>query len=369
MRFVTFLNSKNQQRAGILVQNATQNTTSSDLAGTKSGTIPGTIIDIRDAIQWLNSPESPQDLATKTPSALPLPFDMLDVIREQDVLLPALKRIVGYFQESQPSSASQAFKFPKTLIYNENQVRLVSPIPHPLSMRDGYAFRQHVETARRNRGLAMIPEFDQFPVFYFTNHLAVTGPGDVAVRKLTQDKLDFELEVAVVIGKECRNVSAADADQYIFGFMVMNDWSARTLQMEEMKLNLGPAKGKDFATSLGPYLVTRDELSKHVVSGQASNSGESHNLWMKAYVNGKQLSEGNLKDMNWTFAQLIERVSYGVTLQPGEVIGSGTVGTGCLLELNGSKITDNLWLKPGDEVIMEVEALGRLENRVLAADE
>ena len=103
----------------------------------------------------------------------------------------------------------------------------------------------------------MIPEFDHFPVFYFTNHLAVTGPGEVPVQKLAQDKLDFELEVAIVVGKEGRNISAAQADEHIFGFMVMNDWSARALQIEEMKLNLGPAKGKDFATSLGPYLVTR----------------------------------------------------------------------------------------------------------------
>jgi fumarylacetoacetate (FAA) hydrolase len=368
MRFLTFLNSKNQQRVGILVQNTSQNT-APDKSEKLGAISSGTVIDVSDAIEWLNSPESPQDLSLKTPSLLPVPLDMLAVIREQDALLPALKRIVGYFQESQKPSDSKASKFPKTFLHSENQVRIVSPIPRPLSMRDGYAFRQHVETARRNRGLTMIPEFDQFPVFYFTNHLAVTGPGDVAVQELTQDKLDFELEVAIVIGKECRNVRAAEADQYIFGYMVMNDWSARTLQMEEMKLNLGPAKGKDFATSLGPYLVTRDELSKHTTPGQSPQAGESHNLWMKAYVNGKQLSEGNLKDMNWTFAQIIERASYGVTLHPGEVIGSGTVGTGCLLELNGSKITDNLWLKPGDQVVMEVEALGRLENRVLAASE
>jgi fumarylacetoacetate (FAA) hydrolase len=210
----------------------------------------------------------------------------------------------------------------------------------------------------------MIPEFDHFPVFYFTNHLAVTGPGEVWVEKLAQNQLDFELEVAIVIGKECRNVPAHQADECIFGYMIMNDWSARHLQMEEMKLNLGPAKGKDFATSLGPVLVTRDELKAFAIS---SPVGEQHDLKMKAFVNGKQLSEGNLKDMSWTFAQIIERASYGVTLYPGEVIGSGTVGTGCLLELNGSKITDNLWLKPGDEVTLEVDELGILKNRICGA--
>jgi fumarylacetoacetate (FAA) hydrolase len=166
------------------------------------------------------------------------------------------------------------------------------------------------------------------------------------------------------VGKEGRNILAARADEHIFGYMVMNDWSARALQMEEMKLNLGPAKGKDFATSLGPYLVTRDELP--AIPGP---QGERHALEMRAFVNGKRFSLGNLKDMNWTFAQILERASYGVTLQPGEVIGSGTVGTGCLMELNGSEagraITGGVWIKPGDEVVMEVEGLGRLENTVL----
>jgi fumarylacetoacetate (FAA) hydrolase len=127
---------------------------------------------------------------------------------------------------------------------------------------------------------------------------------------------------------------------------------------------LGPAKGKDFSTSLGPYLVTRDELAAHAI---ASPKGERHDLRMRAHVNGKQVSDGNLKDMNWTFAQIIERASYGVTLHAGEVIGSGTVGTGCFLELNGSKITDNQWLQAGDRVVLEVDALGKLENTIVAA--
>ena len=245
-----------------------------------------------------------------------------------------------------------------------HDITLLSPVPHPSSVRDGYAFRQHVETARRNRGLEMIPEFDLFPIFYFTNHHAITGPGDVLVQKLHLDKLDFELEAAVVIGKQGRNISADRADDYIFGYTIMNDWSARTLQMEEMKLNLGPAKGKDFATSLGPWLVTRDELAKAGRLKKA-NKGEVLEASMKAYINGKQYSEGNVNQMNWTFAQIIERASYGVTLYPGDVIGSGTVGTGCLLELNGSKITNNLWLQAGDTVVLEIDGLGRLENRVM----
>jgi fumarylacetoacetate (FAA) hydrolase len=240
---------------------------------------------------------------------------------------------------------------------------LLSPIPRPPSMRDGYAFRQHVETARRNRGLEMIPEFDQFPVFYFTNHQAVIGPGALRVKPKTLEKLDFELEAAIVVSKEARDLSAANADDAIFGMTIMNDFSARVLQMEEMKLNLGPAKGKDFATALGPYLATIDELADVT---KKTPSGAQFDLGMRAWVNGVQVSTGNVKDMSWTFAQILERASYGVTLYPGDVIGSGTCGTGCFLELNGSKITKDQWLRPGDVVALEIDRLGRLENTVVA---
>jgi fumarylacetoacetate (FAA) hydrolase len=143
---------------------------------------------------------------------------------------------------------------------NENEIKLIAPVPHPTSCRDAYAFRQHVATARRNRGAEMIPEFDQFPVFYFTNHNAIIGDGKVEVEKDHLEKLDFELEAAIVLHKEGINIDVKEADSYIAGYMVMNDLSARRLQMEEMKLNLGPMKGKDFATSIGPWLVTPDEL-------------------------------------------------------------------------------------------------------------
>jgi len=142
----------------------------------------------------------------------------------------------------------------------------------------------------------------------------------------------------------------------------MNDFSARTLQMEEMKLSLGPAKGKDFATGLGPWLVTMDELAPRT---KKTPHGDAFDLVMRARVNGVQVSEGNVKDMNWTFAQILERASYGATLYPGDVIGSGTVGTGCFLELNGSKITKNQWLQPGDTVELEIDQLGVLHNRVV----
>lgn len=239
---------------------------------------------------------------------------------------------------------------------------LLAPVPRPTSMRDGYAFRQHVEAARRNRGVEMIPEFDEFPVFYFTNHQAVIGPGPIEVMPEHLKKLDFELEACIVIGKEGRNIKAENADEHIFGYMVMNDWSARYLQMEEMKLSLGPAKGKDFATAIGPYLVTKDELEPRRIPGA---KGDRYDLTMTCKVGDTEVSRGNLKDMTWTFAQIIERASYGVTLYPGDVIGSGTVGTGCFLELNGSKIYDNWWLNIGDKVTCSIDLLGELTNEVV----
>lgn len=250
-------------------------------------------------------------------------------------------------------------------------VEILAPVPNPTSYRDAYAFRQHVATARRNRNVEMIPEFDQFPVFYFTNHNSITGPGEIACMPDHFNKLDFELEVAVVICKPGKNIKASEADEYIGGYMIMNDLSARTLQMDEMKLNLGPAKGKDFATVIGPMLVTPDELEDFkILLPKENHTGNSYNLKMTCSVNGTQVSEGNFGDMDWTFAEIIERCSYGVQLFPGDVIGSGTVGTGCFLELNGTgKLNDpeykEQWLQEGDVVEMEIEGLGKLKNTIV----
>jgi fumarylacetoacetate (FAA) hydrolase len=250
-----------------------------------------------------------------------------------------------------------------------DEVELIAPVTSPTSCRDAYAFRQHVATARRNRNAPMIPEFDQFPVFYFTNHNSITGPGKIICMPDHFNKLDFELEVAIVICKPGKNIKASEADEYIGGYMIMNDFSARTLQMEEMKLNLGPAKGKDFATAIGPWLVTADELEEFKIAPKENHTGNAFNLKMKCSVNGVQVSEGNFADMDWTFAEIIERCSYGVQLYPGDIIGSGTVGTGCFLELNGTgKLNDpnyqEQWLQPGDEIEMEVEGLGILKNTI-----
>ena len=305
-----------------------------------------------------------------------------DMVYDMEVLHPDLPNSMGlflnYWGESFPvAQAGELMLREGERISSRgmplSQVQLLAPVPFPTSCRDGYAFRQHVAAARRNRKVDMIPEFDQYPVFYFTNHHSIQGPGDVRCMPDHFQKLDFELEAAIVICKGGRNISAEEADEYIGGLMIMNDLSARKLQMEEMLLNLGPAKGKDFSTAIGPWLVTMDELEEFIVPCKDGHIGKSWNLTMKCRVNGVQVSEGNLADMDWTFAEIIERASYGVDLLPGDVIGSGTVGTGCFLELNGTgKLNDpnykEQWLVAYDVVEMEIDGLGRLSNTIVAED-
>lgn len=280
----------------------------------------------------------------------PLPADILALLEGGEPLMDLARQVLAHA----PADAPYALDY--------GSVQLLSPVPRPPSLRDAYAFRQHVATARRNRGAPMIPEFDEIPIFYFSNHNAVVGPGQVSVRQRHLDRLDFELECAAVIGRRGRDIPAGQADSYIAGFAVMNDLSARGLQLHEMKLNLGPAKGKDFATAVGPWLVTRDELEAHRVDGA---EGERYDLEMTASVNGVQVSQDSLANMSWTFAQILERVSYGVEVFPGDIIGSGTCGTGCFLELNGSKITADQWLADGDVVELSIAGLGTLTNTIV----
>ena len=303
-----------------------------------------------------------------------------DLIYDMEILHPdlpnSMNMFLNYWEDSFPvAQAGELLLREGTRFSNKavalKDVQLIAPVPFPTSCRDGYAFRQHVEAARRNRKVEMIPEFDQYPIFYFTNHHSIQGPGEIRCMPDHFEKLDFELEAAIVICKHGRNIIAEHADEYIGGLMIMNDFSARKLQMEEMLLNLGPAKGKDFATAIGPWLVTLDELQPFEIPPKSGHTGRSWNLNMVCRVNEKQVSQGNLGDMDWTFAELIERASYGVDLYPGDVIGSGTVGTGCFLELNGTgKLNDpgypEQWLKAGDIVEMEIDGLGQLSNTIVA---
>jgi fumarylacetoacetate (FAA) hydrolase len=216
------------------------------------------------------------------------------------------------------------------------EVRLLAPIPRPPSVRDFYAFERHVATARAQRGLEMAPEWYQIPVFYFSNPAAVFGPEDEITFPPESSAWDYELEAAAVMG----------GDGGIAGFTVLNDWSARDLQKMEMAVGLGPAKGKDFATSVGPVLVTPDELG-------------DLRLEMVARVNGEERSRGNLGEIHWSWDRLVEHAARNTRLVPGDVLGSGTVGTGCILEHG-----DGRWLQPGDVVELEIERIGVLRNTV-----
>ena len=216
------------------------------------------------------------------------------------------------------------------------EVRLRAPVPRPPAVRDFYAFERHVATARAQRGLEMAPEWYQIPVFYFSNPAAILGPDDEVAFPAESSAWDYELEAAVVIGANGR----------IGGFTILNDWSARDLQKMEMAVGLGPAKGKDFATSMGPVLVTPDELG-------------DLELEMVARVNGEERSRGSLGDMHWSWDDLVAQAGRNTRLLPGDVLGSGTVGTGCILEHG-----DGRWLQPGDIVELEIEGIGVLTNRV-----
>lgn len=317
MKFVTFLD-KMQEKVGIIVDNTTF------------------------------------DLQQINPN---LPKTLTEMLKDSDFSFPMIEFIQKEIKEGH---------YQNTIIENP---QLIAPIPHPPSFRDAYAFRQHVETSRLNRGLEMIPEFDEIPVFYFSNHQAIQGPGKVYAMPKHFNQMDFELEIAIVIKKEGINIKANEADDFIGGFMILNDLSARALQMQEMKLNLGPAKGKDFASMMGPMLVTPDELEDYKVAPKEGHIGASYDLDMICRVNEIEVSRGNFKDMHWTFAEIIERVSYGVKLFPGDIIGSGTVGTGCFLELNGTGKRQDpnyeaQWLQPEDCIEMEIKGLGKLTNSV-----
>jgi 2-keto-4-pentenoate hydratase/2-oxohepta-3-ene-1,7-dioic acid hydratase in catechol pathway len=241
-------------------------------------------------------------------------------------------------------------------------VRLLAPVAEPPSIRDFYAFEQHVRTARSRRGLEMHPDWYELPVFYFTNPAAVLGPGDPVAAPPRSAELDYELEVACVLGRGGTNLLLEDADEVVAGFMVMNDWSARDVQRREMAQSLGPAKGKDFATSLGPTLVTAAEFAP-------GGLREVPSAVMTATVNGAEWSRADLDGLWWSFAEMLVYASEAAPVRRGDVLGSGTCGTGCILELSLVHGADRYpYLRPGDEVELEVTGLGVLASRVVAGD-
>jgi fumarylacetoacetate (FAA) hydrolase len=234
----------------------------------------------------------------------------------------------------------------------------LAPVPNAPSFRDFYAFEAHVSTCRKKRNLEMVPQWYEQPVFYFSNSASLLGSGAPVYAPGTSKELDYELEIAAVIGAPGRDIPASEAMQHIAGFMILNDCSARDLQRSEMACSLGPAKGKDFASVFGPYLVPVSELKDRI------DADGRLKLNMSARVNGKELSRGNSAAMYFTWPQIVEHASRDALLRRGDLLGSGTVGTGCILEL-GPENTGG-WLKLGDVVELEIERLGVLRTPIVA---
>jgi 2-keto-4-pentenoate hydratase/2-oxohepta-3-ene-1,7-dioic acid hydratase in catechol pathway len=307
--------------------------------------IPGGIVDMNFACAW--------HLARKgeaRPRALAdvlVPDSLLEFIRGGDTSMGFARATLAALEEEctdgrvPPSGPND-----ETLVYGAGNVRMRPPLPEPPSVRDFYAFESHVKKGFEKRGEPMPPEWYEIPVYYTSGRQNIIGPEDDVLWPSFTKKFDYELEIALVIGKTGRTIPAEGARQYIAGFTVMNDFSARDIQRREVRVRLGPAKGKDWCTAMGPVLVTPDEI------------GDPYNLAMTARVNGEEWSRGNTSSIHWKFEQMIEFLSRDQTIYPGDVLGSGTVGTGCGLELDR-------WVKPGDVLELEIEKIGILRNRVI----
>jgi 2-keto-4-pentenoate hydratase/2-oxohepta-3-ene-1,7-dioic acid hydratase in catechol pathway len=270
---------------------------------------------------------------------------MLDLLSDPDGLVGAGARLMSSPVTVQPLEGS----------------RLLAPIPQPPTVRDFMTFERHVEgvSMLMGDGGRPVEEWYQFPVFYFTNPYAVTGPYDDIPVPPGCEVLDFELEVAAVVGTPGRDIAEEDAESHIAGYLIMNDWSARDLQRVEMRAHMGPVKGKDTATTMGPALVSADELAPY-------RSGASFDLGMSVAVNGELLGTDRLSNMTWGFASMVSYASRGTWVRPGDVLGSGTCASGCLAELWGRHGRGvHAPLSVGDTVTMEVDVLGTIRNTVV----
>ncbi len=304
------------------------------------------IVDVIRSGIWVNE-------NNKDASFLTVPTTLKLALGNWDINFSKLKNLNQAIPDTDLSSLEVD---EKPIAIKESEASLLPPVTNPDTFRDFYAFEQHVKAARKLRGLEMHPDWYKLPIFYFSNPTTLYGHGEIVPYPTGTEELDFELEFAIIIANGGQNIKKENADKMIAGYTILNDWSARDLQREEMQLNLGPAKGKDFANSFGPYMVTPDELT------DAWDNNKLH-LRMTCHVNGKLISDGNTNDLYHSFPTMIERASMNVDLRPGDYIGSGTVGTGCILELRPESTGG--WLKRGDVVRLEIEHIGVLENTIV----
>jgi 2-keto-4-pentenoate hydratase/2-oxohepta-3-ene-1,7-dioic acid hydratase in catechol pathway len=309
--------------------------------------VPGGIADLNSCCAWhlgAKGETRPHRLA----DAL-VPPDMLEFLRGGDTSTTFARATLDHLASELAGGAQPAALTGgkgERLVFAEREVRLLAPLPNPSSMRDFYAFEGHVKKGFEKRGEPMPGEWYEFPVYYKGNHGSIIGPDEPVRWPSFTEKFDYELELAIVIGKEGRNIPREKAMEHVAGFTIMNDFSARDMQRAEMKVRLGPAKGKDFATAIGPVLVTPDEIA------------DPYDLRMRARVNGETWSDGNSGTMHHRFDRMIEFASMDETLRPGDLIGSGTVSGGCGLELDR-------WVRPGDVIELEIDRIGTLANTVV----
>lgn len=247
-------------------------------------------------------------------------------------------------------------------VVDPSAVHNLSPIATPPTFRDFYAFEKHVKAGRESRGLEMDPLWYKIPVFYFSNPYNFRGEGEIPMTPGSQ-RFDFELEVAAVVGRGGRDLTAEQGEESIIGYAILCDWSGRDIQHEEMLLSMGPVKGKDTATSLGPWLVTKDELEQYRTS-------TGFDRVMSLTVNGTEYSRANWADVHYSFGEMIAYASRGTEVRPGDVFGSGTCGTGCILELSRTHGENEFpWLQDGDEVLIDIEGLGTQRTTIARTPE
>ena len=297
------------------------------------------VIDIPLAAKWISGNNNNHFIS--------LPNSLKEALENWDYNYTIIKQLKNEISSNDIESFS----------YKESDLIMLPPVPDPPAFRDFYAFEQHVKAARKLRGLEMNPDWYKIPIFYFSNPNCCYGHQAEIPYPNKTTELDFELEFAIIIGNGGINIKKENAENVIAGYTILNDWSSRNLQREEMPMSLGPAKGKDFASSFGPYMVTPDELD------DSWGDDEKLHLRMTCHVNDKLISDGNTNDLYHSFGSMIERASLNTSLLPGEYIGSGTVGTGCILELRPENTGG--WLKKGDVIRLEIEKLGVLENKII----
>lgn len=277
------------------------------------------------------------------------------------IALPPGSRLIDLIADGQASLQAVGEKLitERREVHDLETVRLFPPIPRPPSIRDFASFHEHISVSMRNIGASFNDNWFEAPTFYFTSPNNLFGDGDTVRVHGDTTQMDYELEVCAIIGRGGMDIPPEQALEHVAGYAIFNDWSARDLQATEMRrLPIGPGKGKDCATSIGPYLVTPDELEDR-------KTDTGFDLKMVASVNGVEYGSGNWSSIYWSFAEAIAFASRSSPLVPGDVIGSGTVGTGCILEQAGTFGAEKYpWLKEGDVVELEVERLGVLRNRV-----